>query len=775
MALTVLTDQQVFDQLNSGSKWSGSTITYSFPTTSSGIYTGGGEDGGFSALSQDAQDAAELALTLWDDLIAPDMLEVTGATSYDSANIEFGMSTTNVSYAHAYYPSVGSVWFNTSYGPSSGNNLTSPVPGQHGFLTYVHEIGHALGLNHMGNYNGSGNWTPSSFQDSTVYSVMSYFGPSWGSGSSNGEGQVAWADWYGSDGRLYSPQTPMLNDIMVIQQIYGVETTTRTGNTVYGFNCTITGVTEEIYDFDLNANPILTLFDSAGTDTLDLSGWSTASTINLAPGSFSSCNSMTNNIAIAYNCDIENAVGGSGADAITGNTLGNRLVGGGGNDSLYGLSGSDVLVGGAGNDLLDGGDGIDTAVFETNWADLSFTFNEQLGQFTFVGSANGTDTLTNVEYFTDASNVTLSINDLLNTSLSFVSVAAVSTSASEGAVGGSQTLTFRITLSTASSEAQSVAWSLSFAGGPNSASASDISSALSGVASFSAGATEALVTVTIAGDDTSEYDEAFSFTLSSPSDGLLLVGAAATATILNDDGWPINGTNSANTLQGSAINDIIFGLGGNDILYGNGGNDLLDGGTGSDTLYGGAGNDIMVVDSSKDRVIEDAGAGTDTVRTSMSSHTMAANIENLEYTGSSSFSAIGNALANTIWGGAGNDTLNGGAGSDTLWGGAGSDNFVLASATGATNIDIIADFNVAADTIRIENAIFKAFKTAGTLTAAAFTTGSAAADSSDRIIYNSTNGALYYDPDGTGSAQQVQIATLTNVTGTVTFADFVII
>jgi hypothetical protein len=88
------------------------------------------------------------------------------------------------------------------------------------------------------------------------------------------------------------------------------------------------GTLSAIYNFSVNLHPILTIYDSAGTDTLNLSGWSTPSLIDLTPGAYSSCNSMTYNIAIAYTCNIENAIGGTGADTITGNSLNNYLDGG---------------------------------------------------------------------------------------------------------------------------------------------------------------------------------------------------------------------------------------------------------------------------------------------------------------------------------------------------------------------------------------------------------------------------------------------------------------
>jgi Ca2+-binding RTX toxin-like protein len=100
-------------------------------------------------------------------------------------------------------------------------------------------------------------------------------------------------------------------------------------------------------------------------------------------------------------------------------------------------------------------------------------------------------------------------------------------------------------------------------------------------------------------------------------------------------------------------------------------------------MAGGAGNDTYVVDNAGDVVTEAAGAGTDTVQTTLASYALSANVENLTFTGAGNFSGTGNALNNTLAGGAGNDTLNGGDGSDTLIGGAGND-----SMNGGTGNDI---------------------------------------------------------------------------------------
>jgi Ca2+-binding RTX toxin-like protein len=522
MALASWTQQQILDQLISGYRWSGSTITYAFPTTASGIYGGNNELPGFVGLNVAQQTAAERALQTWDDLIAPNLVR----TSPGNSNIEIGTSSTGVSYAHAYYPAIGSVWFNRAYA-----DLMSPQVGQYSFQVYVHELGHAFGLDHMGEYNGTGNWTPSSFQDSQVYSVMSYFGPNTGRGSSS---QIAWADWVGRDGRTYSPQTPMLNDVLAIQTIYGADTTTRTGDTVYGFGSNVSGSMAAIFDFTVNANPILTIYDAAGVDTLNLSGWDTNCMINLAPGSFSSGNSMTNNIAIAYSCFIENAVGGSAADQITGNALANRLDGGAGNDSLFGSDGDDVLIAGLGDDLLDGGDGNDSVVFGGSYGSYTYTYTENVG-FNFYGTVSGSDTVREMELFVFADG-SKSLSELLGGSSlrSLVSISADVAQQLEGH-SGATVFTYKVKLNTASASVQTLSWSVQGTGSAPTDPATDFSGPTSGSITFAIGETEKTITVTVQGDRVIEANESFVVTLSNPSSGLGFRTSSATGTILNDD------------------------------------------------------------------------------------------------------------------------------------------------------------------------------------------------------------------------------------------------
>ncbi|WP_269780285.1 M10 family metallopeptidase C-terminal domain-containing protein [Methylobacterium sp. Leaf118] len=217
----------------------------------------------------------------------------------------------------------------------------------------------------------------------------------------------------------------------------------------------------------------------------------------------------------------------------------------------------------------------------------------------------------------------------------------------------------------------------------------------------------------------------------------------------------------------------------------------LDGGAGADTLAGGYGNDIYLVDNTGDRVIEAGSGGTDLVRSSVSFWLNGQSIENLTLVGGVAINGTGNGAANTLSGnGAGNiltgldgndtlsglggaDTLVGGTGSDRLTGGTGADSFVFNTALGASNRDTITDFSAVDDTIHLDDAVFTALA-GGPFQASDFGTGTVAKTAQQHIVYDTASGALFYDPDGTGSAAQVQFATLTTRPG-LTFADFLIV
>ncbi len=258
-------------------------------------------------------------------------------------------------------------------------------------------------------------------------------------------------------------------------------------------------------------------------------------------------------------------------------------------------------------------------------------------------------------------------------------------------------------------------------------------------------------------------------------------------------------------LYGDEGDDTLWGEEGLDSLEGGVGNDTLDGGTGLDTLVGGAGNDTYYLGYDAVDVITDSGLSTDVDTVIMpyqlSKYTLPNGIENgaiaegtqaSGLTGNSGDNGLtGNAGKNTLvgavgrdslFGGLGDDLLNGGTGNDVLEGGKGKDNltggtgndiFLFNSALKA-NVDKIIDFKPADDTIELENQIFTKLTVTGVLNTRNFVIAATAADSNDYLVYNKANGALFYDADGNGTGDAVQIALLgTNLA--LTNADFVVI
>jgi serralysin len=210
------------------------------------------------------------------------------------------------------------------------NTGASVAKGTLGYLTLIHEIGHAIGLKHPGNYNGESGQGTGPFlpvaDDTLNASVMSY-------NSSPIVSQVT-----------TPPITPQLYDIAAVQYIYGANTTYNAGNTTYAIS---------------GAKTAQTIWDAGGSDTIDASKITTSCAIDLNEGLTNYSKIGDSFVWAAFGAKIENANGGSAADAINGNSLNNILTGNAGNDSIFGNTGNDTLYGGAGNDILNGGTGVD--------------------------------------------------------------------------------------------------------------------------------------------------------------------------------------------------------------------------------------------------------------------------------------------------------------------------------------------------------------------------------------------------------------------------------
>ena len=193
------------------------------------------------------------------------------------------------------------------------------------FQTFLHEIGHTLGLGHGGPYNGSAVYGMDNIYQNDTWgaTVMSYFSQE---------------NYNGASMRFVA--SPMLADIIAVQNIYGANMATRSGDTVYGHNSNA-GAPYNFASFVMA--PSYTIWDGGGSDTLDASGYAANQIINLAAESSSSIGGLSQNILIARNTVIENARGGSGNDTIVGNDAGNTLSGGRGADTLSGGAGIDTL------------------------------------------------------------------------------------------------------------------------------------------------------------------------------------------------------------------------------------------------------------------------------------------------------------------------------------------------------------------------------------------------------------------------------------------------
>jgi len=234
---------------------------------------------------------------------------------------------------------------------------------------------------------------------------------------------------------------------------------------------------------------------------------------------------------------------------------------------------------------------------------------------------------------------------------------------------------------------------------------------------------------------------------------------ATDITIVNGSGG--GGGGGGSVINGTAGNDTLSGTAGNDTINGLGGNDTILGSTGSDFIDGGAGFDSIEYKNAASALVVDFSAGT--INGGVSGTMAFTGIERI-VAGNSADRMTGNGASQTLTGQGGNDTIEGMGGNDTLWGGGGSDFFVFYEA-GTANADRISDWVSGTDKVQFESSsTFANIGADGNFAAGdarfwSSTTGTAH-DASDRVLYNTTTGQLYYDADGTGSIAAQLVATV---------------
>jgi Ca2+-binding RTX toxin-like protein len=697
------------DALTSGAKWGPTgapeALTYSFVTSSA--------LSGFTTYTEAEKTVVRQALA--------DYASVSGLTFSEVGD----SSAVNIRFFQDGGPAAEGASGYTTYPPNSEVHINPDYASN--YHVFMHEIGHALGFKHPGNYNGSstgseqGPFLPAA-EDNTDNTHMSYNG--------FGEG--------GDYMRAF--------DVASIQYLYGVNTSVRAGSDTYTQNDRF-------------------IWDGGGTDTLDVSSATAAATLDLRDGAWQWIGAKADSILatgqfyIGNGTQIEKAIGTAFNDTIRGNEVANILNGGAGNDTLSGGAGNDLYIVDSTLDVVIEGSNAGTDGVQ---ASVSYSLSANVENLTLTGSAaiNGIgNSLNNVITGNSAANTlnggggadTLSGglgNDLyVVDSSTDVVVESLNAGIDTVRASVSYTLTSNVE-------------NLVLTGSDNiNATGNALDNTLTGNSGNNTlnGGTGTDTLIGGAGNDL--------YIVANSADVITEGGNSGTDSVQSSVTYYLSANLENLTLTGSvAINGV--GNTSNNTISGNSGDNVLNGAGGADSMAGGLGNDLYVVDNSADVVTELAAQGTDTVNASVS-YGLSANVENLTLTGTAAINATGNALANTIRGNSGANLISGGDGNDILTGAGGIDHFIFNTALNATsNTDTITDFG-SDDKLDLSHLIFSNLGAVGALTTSELVSGAgltSGQDANDFLVYNTTTGNLYYDADGSGAGASILFAQLGTTT-----------
>ena len=588
----------------------------------------------------------------WEEYETRIILETMGAFE-DVANISFtetdNRNTANISWA-SLDDSDSDGYLGWAYVPLSQNGNHAGITtinfgsyfsntmeadgvldlGSYYFLTFIHELGHSLGLGHphgSNNYYGTFSGVDSSSDggdnglNASPYTVMTY--------------NDVDANSYVPNSISYSGFSTNLGafDIAAIQYLYGANESTNSG--------------DDIYELTTSLNGYQCIWDVGGEDTIDATNASAATTIDLrnatlnnetgGGGFVSKIDSDYVGYTIAYgtssnsiSCIIENATGSNYDDVITGNSSANILKGERGADTLHGGKGADTLRGGLGLDTLYGNSGADIIY---GGADAD-TISGGSAADTLYGD-NGDDTIyggTGADKLYGGKG-----DDSLNGDSAFDTLFGNSGDDTLRGGKGSDTLN----------------------GGTGS---------------------DTLFGNT--GDDT----------IHGGGDADIISGGGGVDTIYGDSGSDnikggggidtIFGGTAADTLYGENDDDTIYGGTGADKLYGGKGDDSLNGDSAFDTLYGNSGDDTLR-----------GGKGSDTISGGTGADTIFGNTGDDTINGGADADIISGGGGNdTISGGSGNDQIKGGGGSDIFQIGTGSGRDLITDyQSGTDSVELLGD------------------------------------------------------------------------------------